>query len=110
MLRVLRWCRAVVCVCTRHSPAKGSSAPPGPSIARFQDAHQFQDAHMTRQEAISKLQDLRAHADGSNPHVLADDIICDFLEALGFGDVVLQFRNVQEAYPVVTPKSAPDRK
>ena len=65
---------------------------------------------MTRQEATSKLQDLQAHADGSNPHVLADNIICDLLEALGFGDVVLQFRKLQEAYPVVTPKSTSDRK
>ena len=38
----------------------------------------------------------------ANPHVLADNIICDLLEALGYGDVVLQFRKIHEAYPVVT--------
>lgn len=65
---------------------------------------------MTRQEAIRKLQDLRAYANGSNPHVLADNIICDLLEALGYGDVVLQFRKIHEAYPVVTPKFGSDRK
>ena len=58
---------------------------------------------MTRQEAIKKLQDLQKHSDGSNERAKADTILCDFLYAIGYGDVAFEFRKVQEVYPVVTP-------
>jgi hypothetical protein len=61
---------------------------------------------MTKQEAIKNLQDLRKQSDGSNERAKADTILCDFLDAMGYGDVVFEFRKVQEVYPVVTPKYA----
>jgi len=61
---------------------------------------------MTRQEAIKKLQDLQKHSDGSNERAKADTILCDFLDAMGYGDVAFGFRKIQEVYPVVTPKYA----
>ena len=47
---------------------------------------------MTRQEAIKKLQDVQKHSDGSNERAKADTILCDFLDAMGYGDVAFEFR------------------
>ena len=61
---------------------------------------------MTKQEAIKKLQDLQKQSDCSNEHAKADTILCNFLDAMGYGDIAFEFRKVQEVYPVVTPKYA----
>lgn len=65
---------------------------------------------MTKQEAIKKLQDFQKQNDGSNEHAKADTILCDFLDAMGYGDVVFEFRKVQEVYPMVTPTKPSDRR
>ena len=60
---------------------------------------------MTKQDAIKKLQSLQKHAgEGSNVHANADTVLCDFLDAVGYGEIAREFRKVQEIYPTVTPR------
>ena len=61
---------------------------------------------MTKQDAIKKLQSLQRHGgeSGSNVHANADTILCDFLEAVGYGEIAREFRKVHEIYPTVTPR------
>ena len=42
---------------------------------------------MIREDAIKKLQSLQRHGKGSNVHASADTILCDFLDAVGYGEV-----------------------
>jgi hypothetical protein len=61
---------------------------------------------MTKQDAIKKLQSLQRHGgeSGSNVHANADTILCDFLDAVGYGEIAREFRKVHEIYPTVTPR------
>jgi hypothetical protein len=61
---------------------------------------------MTTQDAIEKLQSLQRYGgeDGSNVHANADTILCDFLDAIGYGEIAREFRKVYEIYPTVTPR------
>ncbi len=59
-----------------------------------------------KQDAIEKLHSLQKHGgeDGSNVHVNADIVLCDFLEAIGDGEVAREFRKIHKIYPTVTPR------
>src|SRR6266550_531891 len=57
-----------------------------------------------KQEAIRKLQSLQRHSEGSNVHSDADKVLCDFLDAVGYGEIASEFRKVHELYPTVTPR------
>jgi hypothetical protein len=61
---------------------------------------------MTKQDAIKNLQSLQRHGgeSGSNVHANADTILCDFLDAVGYGDIVREFQKVHEIYPTVSPR------
>jgi hypothetical protein len=61
---------------------------------------------MTKQDAIKKLQSLQRHGGegGSNVHANADTILCDFLDAVDYGDIVREFQKVHEIYPTVSPR------
>jgi len=61
---------------------------------------------MTKQDAIEKLQALQKHGceGGSNVHANADTVLCDFLDAVGYGEIAREFRKVHEIYPTVTPR------
>jgi hypothetical protein len=37
-------------------------------------------------------------------HASADTILCDFLDAVGYGEVAGEFRKVHEMFPTVTPR------
>jgi hypothetical protein len=37
-------------------------------------------------------------------HANADKVLCDFLDALGYGEIAREFRKIHEMYPVVTPR------
>lgn len=68
--------------------------PPKPQIERT----------MTKQDAINKLRSLQEDGEGSNVHANADTVLCDFLDAAGYGEIAREFRKVHEIYPVVTPR------
>ena len=59
---------------------------------------------MIKQDAIKKLQSLQRHGESSNVHASADTVLCDFLDALGYGEIAREFRKIHEMYPVVTPR------
>ena len=57
---------------------------------------------MTKKEAITKLQSLQRNDDCSNVHAEADTILCDFLDAVGHGEIARELRKIHEMYPTVT--------
>lgn len=59
---------------------------------------------MIRQDAITKLQSLQRRGEASDVHASADTILCDFLDAVGYGEVAGEFRKVHEMFPTVTPR------
>jgi hypothetical protein len=60
--------------------------------------------HMTKQDAINKLQYLQRNDEGSNVHAEADTVLCDFLDAVGYGEIAREFRKIHEMYPTVAPR------
>jgi hypothetical protein len=53
------------------------------------------EAVMTREEAIAKLKDYQdERGDIEIQHSLADDVLCDLLRHLGYGDVVDEYDKV----------------
>lgn len=52
-----------------------------------------------KKEALSRLRELQ-HPDSypEDAHYEADDILCQFLEALGHGDVVEEFEKIKKWY------------
>ncbi len=59
---------------------------------------------MIKQDAIEKLRSLQRRGEDSNVHASADTILCDFLDAVGYGEVAGEFRKVHEMFPTVTPR------
>lgn len=59
---------------------------------------------MTKQDAINRLQSLQRNDDCSNVHSEADMVLCDFLDAIGYGEIAREFRKIHEIYPTVTPR------
>lgn len=53
---------------------------------------------MTRDEAITKLKELQKQWDPEKNHGIADDILCDLLRSLGYGDVVDEWDKVDKWY------------
>lgn len=59
---------------------------------------------MTKQDAINKLKSLQRNDDCSNVHAEADTVLCDFLDAGGYGEIAHEFRKLHEMYPTVAPR------
>ena len=59
---------------------------------------------MTKEDAIDGLRSLQRNDEGSNVHANAETVLCDFLDAVGYGEVAREFRKIHEMYPVVTPR------
>ncbi|WOH53324.1 hypothetical protein [Bradyrhizobium sp. sBnM-33] len=59
---------------------------------------------MTKEDAIDELRSLQQIGEGSNVHANAETVFCDFLDAVGYGEVAREFRKIHEMYPVVTPR------
>ncbi len=53
---------------------------------------------MTKEEVIAKLQKLQKSYDEESSHVDADGLLCEFLESLGYEDVVTEWRKVPKWY------------
>ena len=59
---------------------------------------------MNKQDAIKKLQSLQRGGEVSDVHASADTVLCDFLDAVGYGEIAREFRKVHEVFPTVTPR------
>jgi hypothetical protein len=59
---------------------------------------------MAEQDAINELKSLQRNGEGSNVHANAETVLCDLLDAVGYGEVAREFRKIHEMYPVVTPR------
>jgi hypothetical protein len=59
---------------------------------------------MTEEDAINRLRSLQANDGGANLHAEANAVLCDFLDAIGYGVVAHEFRKIYEMYPTVIPK------
>jgi len=53
---------------------------------------------MTREEAIKKLKEAQENEDLESAHMVADDILCGFLESLGYEDIVAEWVLVEKWY------------
>jgi hypothetical protein len=47
---------------------------------------------------------LQRNDDCSNVHAEADTVLCDFLVAVGYGEIAREFRKIHEMYPTVIPR------
>ena len=53
---------------------------------------------MTEAEAISKLKEIKFYSDTEVAHSEADSVLCEFLEAQGFVEVVSEFQQIHKWY------------
>jgi hypothetical protein len=53
---------------------------------------------MTRERAIAELKDCQTVGDTEVAHSNADKVLCQFLTALGYADVVAEWENVDKWY------------
>ena len=53
---------------------------------------------MTRDEALAKLVELDKSRDTEGAHWEADDVLCEFLRSLGYGDVADAFEAIGKWY------------
>lgn len=53
---------------------------------------------MTYERAIEELEALAEMSDTEAAHIMADDVLCELLTALGYGDVVEAYANVGKWY------------
>jgi hypothetical protein len=53
---------------------------------------------ITRESAIERLKGLRVTGDIEIGHAEADDVLCELLAALGYGDVVQEYGEVEKWY------------
>lgn len=53
---------------------------------------------MTREEAIECLKHEQKSGDTEIAHGNADDVLCDLLKSLGYGDVVKEYEKVSKWY------------
>lgn len=53
---------------------------------------------MTREQAIAELRKHGCDYDGERAHVEADEVLCKLLTALGYDDVVKEYREIPKWY------------
>ncbi len=53
---------------------------------------------MDRKAAISRLKAHQESGDTESAHIRADEILCELLVALGYGDVVDEFQKISKWY------------
>lgn len=53
---------------------------------------------MTREEAIQCLKDEQESGDTEIAHINADDVLCDLLKSIGYGDVVNEYEKIKKWY------------
>lgn len=54
--------------------------------------------NMTRELAIKLLKRCQGHRDKEGAHIIADQVLLDLLETLGYEDVVEEFEKVAKWY------------
>jgi len=53
---------------------------------------------MTREEAIEKLKEQQNNSDIESAHYDGDNILCEFLKSIGYGDVVCEYKKINKWY------------
>lgn len=53
---------------------------------------------MTREEAAIRLKEIQTDDDQERAHVLADEVLCKFLIALGYDDVATEWDKIKKWY------------
>ena len=53
---------------------------------------------MSREDAIEQLKQAQANGDTEVAHAMADDVLCELLGELGYGDVVEEWAKVDKWY------------
>jgi len=53
---------------------------------------------MTREEAVEKLKGLQGPGDTESNHIMADEVLCQLLNSLGFQDVVSEYSKIDMWY------------
>lgn len=53
---------------------------------------------LTRDEALKRLRGLASDRDRERAHVAADDVLCQLLLTLGYGDVVKAWIDIEKWY------------
>ena len=53
---------------------------------------------MTEKDAIELLRKLQEDYDTEAAHIDADEVLCEFLDALGYGNVVLEYNAIHKWY------------
>jgi len=56
------------------------------------------EKNMTKEEALIQLAACRENKDTAVAHSNADDVLCALLKALGYGDVVAEYKKVHKWY------------
>ena len=51
---------------------------------------------MTRELAIQRLKEYQQSGDTEASHANADDVLCDLLRELGYGDVVEEYERIEK--------------
>lgn len=51
---------------------------------------------MTKEDALAKLMECQKNNDTERAHEDADDVLCEFLNDLGYGDVVAEYQKVHK--------------
>ena len=49
---------------------------------------------MNSSDAVKELIELQSETDTETAHILADDVLCDMLESLGFHEVVTEYQKI----------------
>ncbi len=53
---------------------------------------------MDRQQAIERLKEQQGSGDTENTHINADEVLCQLLKHLGYGDVVAEYNKIDMWY------------
>jgi hypothetical protein len=53
---------------------------------------------MTREDALERLKEIKSNSDTEIAHQDADDVLCDLLSELGYGDVVEKYYEIEKWY------------
>lgn len=55
-------------------------------------------AETYRDAALTRLRDEQRTRNEQTAHINADEVLCDLLTSLGYGDVVAEWRKVEKSY------------
>jgi predicted GNAT family N-acyltransferase len=56
------------------------------------------EGEMTQDEAINALKKMQENRDQESAHIIADEILCEFLSSLGYDAVVNEYELIHKWY------------